>query len=198
MINSSEILQTIRMIDQQHLDIRTITMGISLLDCADPDPKAACRKVYDKITRRAQNLVATGEAIEEEFGIPIVNKRMSVTPICPGGLRASDTADYAPFAAALDKAAKTTGVNFIGGFSALVQKGFTQADRKLIASIPEALATTDLVCSSVNVGSTKAGINMDAVAEMGRIIKNDRRAHRRDRGGFGCAKLVVFCQRRGG
>ena len=170
MINSSEILQTIHMFDQQHLDIRTITMGISLLDCADPDPKAACRKVYDKICRRAQNLVATGQTIEKEFGIPIVNKRVSVTPISLVA-SASDTADYAPFAAALDKAAKTIGINFIGGFSALVQKGFTQSDRKLIASIPEALATTDLVCSSVNVGSTKAGINMDAVAEMGRVIK---------------------------
>ena len=190
MINSSEILQTIRMFDQQHLDIRTITMGISLLDCADPDPKAACRKVYDKICRRAQNLVATGQTIEKEFGIPIVNKRVSVTPISLVA-SASDTADYAPFAAALDKAAKTIGINFIGGFSALVQKGFTQSDRKLIASIPEALATTDLVCSSVNVGSTKAGINMDAVAEMGRVIKMtaDRTAAA---GGFGCAKLVVF------
>ena len=139
MINSSEILQTIHMFDQQHLDIRTITMGISLLDCADPDPKAACRKVYDKICRRAQNLVATGQTIEKEFGIPIVNKRVSVTPISLVA-SASDTADYAPFAAALDKAAKTIGINFIGGFSALVQKGFTQSDRKLIASIPEALA----------------------------------------------------------
>ncbi len=190
MINSSEILQTIHMFDQQHLDIRTITMGISLLDCADPDPKAACRKVYDKICRRAQNLVATGQTIEKEFGIPIVNKRVSVTPISLVA-SASDTADYTPFAAALDKAAKTIGINFIGGFSALVQKGFTQSDRKLIASIPEALATTDLVCSSVNVGSTKAGINRDAVAEMGRVIKMtaDRTAAA---GGFGCAKLVVF------
>ena len=190
MLNQKEILSTIEMIDQQHLDIRTITMGISLLDCADPDPKAACRKVYDKICRRAQNLVATGQTIEKEFGIPIVNKRVSVTPISLVA-SASDTADYAPFAAALDKAAKTIGINFIGGFSALVQKGFTQSDRKLIASIPEALATTDLVCSSVNVGSTKAGINMDAVAEMGRVIKMtaDRTAAA---GGFGCAKLVVF------
>ena len=191
MINSSEILQTIHMFDQQHLDIRTITMGISLLDCADPDPKAACRKVYDKICRRAQNLVATGQTIEKEFGIPIVNKRVSVTPISLVA-SASDTADYAPFAAALDKAAKTIGINFIGGFSALVQKGATQADKKLIASIPEALAITDFVCSSVNVGSTRAGINMDAVAEMGRIIK-DTAERTADRGGFGCAKLVVFC-----
>ena len=170
MINSSEILQTLNMFNQQHLDIRTITMGISLLDCADPAPKAACQKVYDKICRKAEHLVATGQTIEKEFGIPIVNKRVSVTPISLVA-SASNTENYAPFAAALDKAAKTVGINFIGGFSALVQKGFTQADRKLINSIPEALATTDLVCSSVNVGSTKAGINMDAVAEMGRVIK---------------------------
>ena len=190
MINSSEILQTIRMFDQQHLDIRTITMGISLLDCADPDPKAACQKIYDKICRRAQHLVSTGQAIEKEFGIPIVNKRVSVTPISLVAA-ASDTNDYVPFAAALDRAAKTVGIDFIGGFSALVQKGFTQSDRKLIASIPEALATTELVCSSVNVGSTKAGINMDAVAEMGQVIKRaaDLTAAA---GGFGCAKLVVF------
>ena len=165
-------------------------MGISLLDCADPNPQAACQKIYDKICRRAEHLVATGAAIEKEFGIPIVNKRVSVTPISLVAA-ASDTNDYVPFAAALDRAAKTVGINFIGGFSALVQKGFTQSDRKLIASIPEALATTELVCSSVNVGSTKAGINMDAVAEMGQIIKKtaDLTA---SAGGFGCAKLVVF------
>ena len=191
MLNSKEILDTISMIDQQHLDIRTITMGISLLDCADPDAETACRKIYDKICRRAEKLVFTGESIEREFGIPIVNKRVSVTPISlvAGG---SVTGDYVPFAVALDNAAKNTGVNFIGGFSALVQKGFTAGDRKLIEAIPEALATTDLVCSSVNVGSTKAGINMDAVALMGRTIKAaaERTA---DRGGFACAKLVVFC-----
>ena len=191
MLNSKEILDTIRMIDQQHLDIRTITMGISLLDCADPDAETACRKIYDKICRRAEKLVFTGESIEREFGIPIVNKRISVTPISlVAGV--SVTGDYVPFAVALDNAAKNTGVNFIGGFSALVQKGFTAGDRKLIEAIPEALATTDLVCSSVNVGSTKAGINMDAVALMGRTIKAaaERTA---DRGGFACAKLVVFC-----
>ena len=191
MLNSKEILDTISMIDQQHLDIRTITMGISLLDCADPDADTACRKIYDKICRRAEKLVFTGESIEREFGIPIVNKRISVTPIALVA-GSSVTSDYVPFAVALDKAAKTTGVNFIGGFSALVQKGFTAGDRKLIEAIPEALATTDLVCSSVNVGSTKAGINMDAVALMGRTIKAaaERTA---DRGGFACAKLVVFC-----
>ena len=191
MLNRNDILETINMIDQQHLDIRTITMGISLLSCADPDPKAACRKIYDKITRCAEKLVRTGEEIEREFGIPIVNKRISVTPMALVAA-ASETEDYVPFAAALDAAAKTTGVNFIGGFSALVQKGMTEADRKLIAAIPEALATTELVCSSVNVGSTKAGINMDAVALMGQTIKRTAEltaAH----GGFGCAKLVVFC-----
>ena len=190
MINSSEILQTLNMFNQQHLDIRTITMGISLLDCADPAPKAACQKVYDKICKKAEHLVATGQTIEKEFGIPIVNKRVSVTPISLVA-SASNTENYAPFAAALDKAAKTVGINFIGGFSALVQKGFTQADRKLINSIPEALATTDLVCSSVNVGSTKAGINMDAVAEMGRVIKKTADLTAAS-GGFGCAKLVIF------
>ncbi|MBQ2926850.1 MAG: PFL family protein, partial [Ruminiclostridium sp.] len=189
-MTTSEILQTINMFDQQHLDVRTITMGISLLDCADPDPKAACQKIYDKICRRAENLVATGLDIEREFGIPIVNKRVSVTPISLVAA-ASQCNDYVPFAAALDRAAKTVGINFIGGYSALVQKGFTESDRKLIASIPEALATTDLVCSSVNVGSTKAGINMDAVAEMGRVLKKTA-ALTADSGGFGCAKLVIF------
>ena len=191
MLNRNDILETISMIDQQHLDIRTITMGISLLSCSDPDPKAACRKIYDKITRSAEGLVRTGEEIEREFGIPIVNKRISVTPMALVAA-ASETADYVPFAAALDAAARATGVNFIGGFSALVQKGMTEADRRLIASTPEALATTELVCSSVNVGSTKAGINMDAVALMGQTIKRTAELTA-DRGGFGCAKLVVFC-----
>ena len=166
MINTNDILQTIQMIDHQHLDVRTITMGVSLLDCCDPDPAAACRKIYDKITTSAEKLVKTGEDIETEFGIPIVNKRISVTPMALVA-GASRTADYVPFAAAMDKAAKTVGVNFIGGFSALVQKGMT-------------------------VGSTKAGINMDAVALMGRTIK-DAAARTADKGGFGCAKLVVFC-----
>jgi len=191
MFNTGEILDTIRMIDQQHLDIRTITMGISLLDCADPDPKRACQKIYDKLCRKAENLVSTGEAIEIEFGIPIVNKRLSVTPIALVAA-ASETDDYVPFATALDRAAKTVGVNFIGGFSALVHKGFTNADKKLIAAIPQALAETELVCASVNVGSTKAGIDMDAVALMGHTIRETAR-RTADRGGFGCAKLVVFC-----
>ena len=191
MINSSDILSTLRMIDQQHLDVRTITMGISLLDCCDSSSDAACRKIYDKIASSAENLVRTGEDIEREFGIPIVNKRISVTPMALVA-GASDTQDYVPFARAMDRAAHATGVNFIGGFSALVQKGMTQGDKKLIAAIPEALAETELVCSSVNIGSTKAGINMDAVRLMGETIKAaaDRTA---DRGGFGCAKLVVFC-----
>ena len=191
MFNSNEILDTIHMIDQQHLDVRTITMGISLLDCADPDPRAACRKIYDKITRSAKDLVRTGEDIEAEFGIPIVNKRISVTPIALVA-GASRTEDYVPFAVALDKARAETGVNFVGGFSALVQKGMTPADRNLIRSLPEALAATELVCGSVNVGSTKAGINMDAVALMGRTIK-ELAARTADQDGFGCAKLVVFC-----
>ncbi|MDE6260095.1 MAG: PFL family protein [Oscillospiraceae bacterium] len=191
MINTNDILQTIQMIDHQHLDVRTITMGVNLLDCCDPDPAAACRKIYDKITTSAEKLVKTGEDIETEFGIPIVNKRISVTPMALVA-GASRTADYVPFAAAMDRAAKAVGVNFIGGFSALVQKGMTEGDKKLIAAIPEALAVTDVVCSSVNVGSTKAGINMDAVALMGQTIKAlaERTA---DQGGFGCAKLVVFC-----
>ena len=191
MLDKNDVLSTVQMIDRQHLDIRTITMGISLLSCADRDAKAACEKIYDKITRYAEGLVKTGEDIEREFGIPIVNKRISVTPIALVAA-ASETEDYVPFAVALDRAAKAVGVNFIGGFSALVQKGMTDADRWLIAAIPEALAVTDLVCSSVNVGSTKAGINMDAVALMGRTVKAaaERTA---DCGGFGCAKLVVFC-----
>mgnify|MGYP000782055330 CR=1 FL=1 len=190
MINRSEILQTIAMIDQQHLDIRTITMGISLLDCADTDIDRSCTKVYDKICRLAGDLVRTGEDIEAEFGIPIVNKRVSVTPI---SLVAAGTGaqSYVPYARALDRAAHEIGVNFLGGFSALVHKGMTEADRVLIASIPEALAETELVCASVNVGSTRAGINMDAVAEMGRTVKRAA-ALTADQGGMACAKLVVF------
>ena len=191
MLNQKEILSTIEMIDQQHLDIRTITMGISLLSCCDPDPKRACEKVYEKICHCAERLVKTGQDIEDEFGIPIVNKRISVTPMALVA-GASETEDYVPFALTLDRAAQSCGVNFIGGYSALVQKGMTQADERLIRSIPEALARTELVCSSVNVGSTRAGINMDAVALMGRIVK-DTAARTADRDGLGCAKLVVFC-----
>lgn len=191
MRNLNNIIDTIEMIDKQHLDIRTITMGISLLDCADSDAQKCCDKIYDKITKKAENLVRTGEDIESEFGIPIVNKRISVTPIALAAA-GCQTEDYVCFAKTLDRAAKECGVNFIGGYSALVQKGFATGDIKLIRSIPEALASTDIVCSSVNVGSTKAGINMDAVAMMGNIIKET--AHlTRFNDGLGCAKLVVFC-----
>lgn len=191
MLNQHEILETLNMIDDQHLDIRTITMGISLRNCAHPDPKVCATKMYDKITKYAENLVKTGEDIEKEMGIPIINKRISVTPIAIAA-ESCETEDYTIFAKAMDDAAKTCGVNFIGGFSALVQKGFTIGDRRLINSIPEALATTDFVCSSVNVGSTKAGINMDAVKLMGETIKKTA-IRTADRDGFGCAKLVVFC-----
>ena len=190
MLNAKDILQTQDMIANQHLDIRTITMGISLLDCSDPDMDRCCEKIYRKITERAKDLVKVGEDIEKEFGIPIVNKRISVTPIalvaaaCQGD-------DYVPIAKTLDAAAKKCGVNFIGGFSALVQKGATESDWKLIRSIPEAMAATERVCASVNVGSTKAGINMDAVAEMGRILKQTAEATASD-DCLGCAKVVVF------
>ncbi len=191
MLNQHEIFETLNMIDEQHLDIRTITMGISLRSCAHPDPVICAQKMYDKITKYAENLVKTGEDIEREMGIPIINKRISVTPIAIAA-ESCETEDYTIFAQTLDKAAKECGVNFIGGFSALVQKGFTIGDRRLIKSIPEALAVTDYVCSSVNVGSTRAGINMDAVKLMGETIK--QAAERtKDRDGFGCAKLVVFC-----
>jgi len=190
MFNQKDILKTLDMIDKRHLDIRTITMGISLLDCADKDITVCCRKIYEKITRCAKDLVRVGEDIEREFGIPIVNKRISVTPIALVAA-ACEAESYVPIAKALDEAAIHCGVNFIGGFSALVQKGCTVSDWKLIRSIPEAMASTQRVCASVNVGSTKAGINMDAVAEMGRIIK-DTAAITADNDGLGCAKLVVF------
>ena len=190
MLSQKDILQTRDMIDKRHLDIRTITMGISLLDCCDVDMDRCCEKIYHKITRCAADLVRVGEEIEKEFGIPIVNKRISVTPISL--VAAACQADsYVPIAKTLDAAAKKCGVNFIGGFSALVQKGCTESDWKLIRSIPEAMAVTERVCASVNVGSTKAGINMDAVAEMGRIIKKTAEITA-DNGGLGCAKLVVF------
>ena len=190
MLNQNDILETQAMIEKQHLDIRTITMGISLLDCCDLDIHVCCDKIYSKITRLAKNLVHVGEEIEAEFGIPIVNKRISVTPIAlVAGACNADS--YVEIAKALDAAAKTCGVNFIGGFSALVQKGATTGDWKLIHSIPEAMAATERVCASVNIGSTKAGINMDAVAEMGRIIKKTAELTADD-GCMGCAKLVVF------
>ena len=190
MHSQKEILSTIEMIDHQHLDVRTITMGISLLDCTSDSVEVTAQKIYDKITRLAKDLVKVGEDIEREFGIPIVNKRISVTPI--GIVAAScKEKDYTPIAKALDRAAKDCGVNFIGGFSALVHKGMTQGDINLINSIPSALSQTERVCSSVSVASTKAGINMDAVALMGRIIKKTAQMTA-DTHGFGCAKLVVF------
>ena len=190
MLNINEILETVQMIQDECLDIRTTTMGISLIDCADSDIDRSCRKVYDKITRLAEKLVATGEGIERKYGIPIINKRVAVTPIAMlAGVSGGDPVKYAH---TLQKAADTIGVNFIGGYSALVQKGFSAGDLELIRSIPRAMAETDLLCSSVNIGSTKAGINMDAVARMGRIIKET--AHlTRAQDGLGCAKLVVFC-----
>ena len=191
MLETRDILETINMIDNEDLDVRTITMGISLLDCADEDIDKACTKVYDKICNYAQNLVKTGEDISKEYGIPIVNKRISVTPIaliagaCPGK-------DPIKFAKTLDRAAKNVGVNFLGGYSALVQKGFGPGDYALIDSIPEALAETDVVCASVNVGSTKAGINMDAVKKMGQIVRKSAEITA-DRECIGAAKLVVLC-----
>lgn len=183
-------MKTLHMFEKEKLDIRTITMGISLLDCAHSNGEIARQRMYDKITKKAERLVATGEAIEREYGIPIINKRISVTPMAIAAGASTDD-NYVAFAKMLDKAAATTGVNFIGGFSALVQKGMTKGDEILIRSIPQALAETELVCSSVNVGSTRSGINMDAVKLMGEIIKET--AHlTADRDGFGCAKLVVF------
>lgn len=190
MINTGDILETIQMIEEEHLDIRTITMGISLRDLASDDIQVLSDKIYEKVTRRAENLVKTGEQIERELGIPIIHKRISVTPIAMIG--ATTTANsYVTIAQALDRAAATTGVNFVGGFSALVQKGFAKGDEILLRSIPEALATTNCVCASVNVASTKAGINLDAIAQMGRIIK-DTAEITKDNGSMGCAKLVVF------
>ena len=186
MIETGEILQTMRMIQEENFDIRTITLGINLLDCSDPDGEKCGQRVYDKICRVAKDLVKTGEAIEREFSIPIVNKRISVTPvslICQ--------ADPRPIARWLDKAAAEMGVNFLGGYSALMQKGATLADERLLASIPEIMATTERLCSSVNVGSTRAGINMNAVREMGEIIKKTAELTA-DRDSLGCAKLVVF------
>lgn len=191
MLNRNDIMETIKMISEEHLDIRTVTMGISLLSCAGSDVDGVCQRVYDKITAAAKDLVAVAEDISVRYGIPIINKRISVTPASLV-LQSEDPADYVKFAKALDCAAKTTGVNFIGGFSALVHKGMTKSEQALIEAIPEALSCTELVCSSVNVGTTKAGINMDAVALMGKIIK-DTAALTKDTDGFGCAKLVVFC-----
>ena len=191
MLNTNDILETIQMITDEHLDVRTVTMGISLLDCADPDGRKACEKIYRKITEKAKDLVKTAEDISATYGMPIVNKRISVTPIAMLLASAPD-ADPVWYAKTLDAAAKAVGVNFIGGYSALVHKGFSAGDERLIRSIPEALACTDYVCSSINVGSTKSGINMDAVKMMGPVIK-EAAARTRDKMCAGAAKLVVFC-----
>ena len=189
MLNINDIMETINMISEENLDIRTITMGISLFDCADSDIKSSCNKIYEKITRLAGNLVKTGEDIEREYGIPIINKRISVTPI---SMLAATGGDPVLYAKTLQRAADTTGVNFIGGYSALVHKGFSAGDEALIRSIPEALDTTENICSSVNIGSTKSGINMDAVKLMGEIVR-ETAEKTADRDCIGCAKLVVFC-----
>lgn len=190
MINSNNVLETIRMIDEENLDIRTITMGISLMDCIDSDGEKCRAKIYDKIVSSAKDLVKVGKEIENQYGIPIINKRVSVTPISLIAGATNDT-NYVEFAKTLDKAAETLGIDFIGGFSALVQKGYTKGDKILIESIPEALAVTNKVCASVNVGSSKCGINMDAVKEMGHVIKKAAELTK-DNNGMGCAKLVVF------
>ena len=193
MINIFEVNETNKMIEQENLDVRTITMGISLLDCIDSDLQQVNRKVYEKITTLAKNLVETGEEISKEYGIPVVNKRISVTPIALiGGAACKAPEDFVTLAQTLDKAAKKVGVNFIGGYSATVSKGMTKADEMLIRSIPEALATTERVCSSVNLGSTKTGINMDAVKLMGEIVLATANATK-EQDSLGCAKLVVFC-----
>lgn len=190
MLNMSDIMETITMIQEENLDIRTITMGISLIDCCDSDIDKSCEKVYNKIYSYAKDLVKTGEDIEKMYGIPIVNKRISVTPIAL--LAGASGGDPVKYAKTLDRVAKDVGVNFIGGYSALVQKGFAPGDKELIESIPRALAETDFVCSSVNVGSTKAGINMDAVKLMGGVVKAAAEATK-DNQCVGAAKLVVFC-----
>ncbi|MEG2570010.1 MAG: PFL family protein [Clostridia bacterium] len=190
MLNSFDIVETIKMIEEEHLDIRTITMGISLRDCCDNDINACANKVYEKIVRCAGNLVKTGEQIECEYGVPIINKRVSVTPI---SLIADscDSADITQIARAMDRAANEIGINFIGGYSALVHKGFTRGDTNLVDSISEALTVTERVCSSINVATTRAGINMDAIARMGKIVK-ETAYKTRERDSIGCAKLVVF------
>lgn len=193
MINIFEVLETNKMIEHENLDVRTITMGINLLDCADTDLDKVCNNIYRKITHYAKDLVKTGEEISKEFGIPIVNKRVSITPISlVGGSACKTPDDYVKIAHALDKAAKDVGVNFLGGYSAIVSKGMTNSDELLIRSIPKALAETERICSSVNVGSTKTGINMDAVRLMGEIILQTAE-HTKEKDSLGCAKLVVLC-----
>lgn len=193
MINIYEVLETNKMIEQENLDVRTITMGINLLDCADSDLERLCDNVYDKITRLAKDLVKTGEDISREYGIPIVNKRVSVTPVAMvGGAACHTPEDYVKVAHALDRAAREIGINFLGGYSAVVSKGMTRSDELLIRSIPQALAETERICSSVNVGSTKTGINMDAVRLMGETILRTAE-YTKEQDSLGCAKLVVLC-----
>ena len=193
MINISEVIETNQMIEQENLDVRTITMGINLLDCADGRLDVLCQNIYDKITRLARDLVKTGEDISREYGIPIVNKRISITPIAlVGGTACKTPDDYVTIAKTLDRAAKELGVNFLGGYSAIVSKGMSRSDELLIRSIPRAMAETERICSSVNVGSTKTGINMDAVKLMGEIVK-ETAEQTKERGSLGCAKLVVLC-----
>ncbi len=193
MINMFEVNETNQMIEHENLDVRTITLGISLLDCCDSDINEVNRKIYEKITGLAKNLVSTGKEIEREFAVPIVNKRISVTPIAlVGGAACKTEEDFVSIAQTLDRAAKEVDVNFIGGYSALVSKGMTKADELLIRSIPKALSVTERVCSSVNVGSTKTGINMDAIALMGQIVK-DTAEYTKEKDSLGCAKLVIFC-----
>ena len=193
MINIFEVLETNKMIEHENLDVRTITMGINLLDCADSDLDVVCKKIYDKITGLAKNLVQTGEEISREYGIPIVNKRIAITPISlVGGAACKTPDDYVTIAKTLDRVAKELGVNFLGGYSAVVSKGMSRSDELLIRSIPKALAETEFICSSVNVGSTKTGINMDAVKLMGEIVKETAEMTA-DRMSLGCAKLVVLC-----
>ena len=193
MININEVLETNKMIEKENLDVRTITMGINLLDCADGNLDVLCKNIYDKITRYAKDLVNTGEEIAKEFGIPIVNKRIYITPIAMVGVAACKTPDdYVKIAQTLDKVALELGVNFIGGYSAIVSKGMSRSDELLIRSIPKALACTERICSSINVGSTKTGINMDAVRLMGDIVKETAEMTK-ERGSLGCAKLVVLC-----
>ncbi|MBR2180480.1 MAG: DUF711 family protein, partial [Oscillospiraceae bacterium] len=190
MINSFDILETIKMIEEEHLDIRTVTMGISLRDCCGSDIKRVADRVYDKVTKTAEKLVQTANGIACEYGIPIVNKRVSVTPVSLLA-DACESSDVPVLARALDRAAETLGINFIGGYGALVHKGMTRGDKNLIETLPEALSETERVCSFVNVATTRAGINMDAVSLLGRIIKETSYITR-DTGSFGCAKLVVF------
>ena len=192
MLNMFEVIETNDMIDKDLLDVRTITIGISLLDCIDTDLNKLCKNIYDKITNTAKDLVRVGDEISKDFGVPIVNKRISVTPIAlVGGSACKTKEDFVQIAKTLDKAAKDLGVNFLGGYSAIVSKGITEADRLLIESIPQAMNETDFICTSVNLGSTKTGLNMDAVRLMGKIVK-DTAIMTADRDSIGCAKLVVF------